>query len=69
MITEHALRKYIAQARPLAIHLSDGRDLQVQNGNQISIQPGGRIFLFWLPNGRFELFNLSMVTLVRFAPA
>lgn len=68
MITEHALRKYIAQARPLGIHLCDGRDLEVSHRDRISIQPGGTRFLLWLNDGGFEIFKLSMVTSVRFAP-
>lgn len=65
MITEKAFRKYVIQSRPFEIHLADGRAIHVPHGEQISVQPGGRMFLLWLPDGGFELFNLTMVTSVR----
>jgi hypothetical protein len=65
MITEKAFRKYVNQPRPFDIHLADGRAIHVPQGDHISIQPGGRMFLMWLPDGDFELFNLTMVTSVR----
>jgi len=65
MITEKAFRKYVNQSRPFEVHLADGRQIQVPHGEQISIQPGGRMFLMWLPDGGFELFNLTMVTSIK----
>lgn len=65
MITEKAFREYIHQSRQFEIHLADGRAIRVPHGEHISIQPRGRIFLMWLPNGGFELFNLTMVTSIK----
>jgi hypothetical protein len=65
MLTEKAFRKYVNQSRPFEIHLADGRAIHVPHGEQISVQPGGRMFLLWLPDGGFELFNLTMVTSVK----
>jgi hypothetical protein len=65
MITEKAFRRYVNQSRPFQIHLADGREIRVPHGESISVQPGGRIFLMWLPDGGYELFNLTMVTSVR----
>lgn len=65
MITEKAFREYLNQSRPFDIHLADGRAIHVPHGEHISVQPGGRMFLMWLPNGGFELFNLTMVTSVK----
>jgi len=65
MISEKALRKYVNQSRPFAIHLADGRQIKVPHGEYISIQPGGRMFLMWLPDGDYELFNLTMVTSIK----
>jgi len=65
MITEKAFREYINQSRPFDIHLADGRAIHVPHGEHISVQPGGRMFLMWLSNGGFELFNLTMVTSVK----
>ena len=62
MITEKAFRKYVNQPKPFDIHLADGRAIRVPHGEHISIEPGGRMFLMWLPDGGFELFNLTMVT-------
>ena len=65
MISEKAFRKYINQSKPFQIHMADGREIHVPHGEHLSIQPGGRMFLMWLPDGGFELFNLTMVTSVR----
>jgi len=65
MITEKAFRKYVNQSRSFEIHLADGREIHVPHGENISIQPGGRMFMMWLPDGGFELFNLTMVTSVK----
>ena len=65
MITEKAFRKYLNQSRPFQIFLVDGREIHVPHGEHISVQPGGRMFLMWLPDGGYELFNLTMVTSVK----
>jgi len=65
MITEKALRKYVNQSRPFEIHLADGRQIHIPHGENISVQPGGRMFLMWLPDGGYELFNLTMVTSIK----
>lgn len=65
MITEKALREYIHQSRPFEIHLADGRAIHVPHGEHVSVRPGGRMFLMWLPDGGFELFNLTMVTSIK----
>ena len=65
MITEKAFRKYVNQSRPFEIHMADGREIHVPHGEHISLQLGGRMFLMWLPDGGFELFNLTMVTSVK----
>ena len=65
MITEKAFRKHIDESRPFDIHLADGRAIHVPHGENISVQPGGRMFLMWLPDGGYELLNLTMVTSVR----
>lgn len=65
MISEKAFRKYVNQPRPFAIHLADGRQIKVPHGEHISVEPGGRMFLMWQPDGGFELFNLTMVTSIR----
>ena len=65
MITEKALRKYVNQSRPFEIHLADGRQIHIPHGKNISVQPGGRMFLMWLPDGGYELFNLTMVTSIK----
>jgi hypothetical protein len=62
MITAQALRRYVNQSKPFDFHLADGRAIHVPHGEHVSIQPGGRMFLLWLPDGGFELFNLTMVT-------
>jgi hypothetical protein len=64
-ITEKAFRKYVNQSRPFQIHLADGREIRVPHDEHISVQPGGRMFLLWLRDGGFELFNLTMVTSVK----
>jgi len=65
MISEKALRKYVNQSKPFDIHLADGRRVRVPHGEHISVEPGGRMFLMWLPDGGFELFNLTMVTSIK----
>ena len=65
MITEKAFRKYVNQSKPFAVYLADGREIHVPHGEHISVQPGGRMFLMWLPDGGYELFNLTMVTSVK----
>ena len=65
MITEKAFRKYLNQSRPFQIFLADGREIHVPHGEHISVQPGGRMFLMWLPDGGYELFNFTMVTSVK----
>lgn len=65
MITEKAFKQYVNQPRPFAIHLADGREIRVPHGEHIAVQPGGRMFLFWSPDGGFELFNLTMVTSIK----
>lgn len=61
MITEKAFRKCVNQSKPFGIHLADGREIRVPYGEHISLEPGGRMFLIWLPDGGFGLFNLTMV--------
>lgn len=68
MITEKAFRKYVNQSKPFVIHLADGRAVSVPHGEHVSVEPGGRMFLLWLPDGGFELFNLTMVTSVKPSP-
>lgn len=68
MITEKAFRKYVNQSKPFVIHLADGRAVSVPHGEHVSVEPSGRMFLLWLPDGGFELFNLTMVTLVKLIP-
>jgi hypothetical protein len=65
MISEKAFRKYVNQSKPFQIHMADGREIHIPHGEHLSIQPGGRMFLMWLPDRGFELFNLTMVTSVR----
>jgi len=65
MITDKAFRKYVNQSRPFEIHLADGRQIHIPHGENISVQPGGRMFLMWLPDGGYELFNLTMVTSIK----
>ena len=65
MITAKAFRKYAHQSKPFDIHLADGRAIHVPHGEHIAVEPGGRIFLLWEPDGGFELFNLTMVTSVK----
>ena len=65
MITEKAFRKYVNQSRPFEIHLADGRQIHIPHSENISVQPGGRMFLMWLPDGGYELFNLTMVTSIK----
>ena len=65
MITEKAFRKYVNQSRPFEIYLADGRQIHIPHGENISVQPGGRMFLMWLPDGGYELFNLTMVTSIK----
>jgi hypothetical protein len=45
MITEKAFRKYLNQSRLFQIFLADGRTIHVPQGEHISVQPGGRMFL------------------------
>lgn len=35
------------------------------HGEHIPVQPGGRMFLMWLPDGGGDLFNLTMVASFR----
>jgi hypothetical protein len=65
MITAQALRKFANQSKAFEVYLADGRAIHVPHGEHVSIQPGGRMFLVWTPNGGFELFNLTMVTSVK----
>jgi hypothetical protein len=65
MISANAFKRYINQSRPFQIHLADGREIVVPHGEHLSLQPGGRMFLMWLPDGGFELFNLTMVTSIK----
>ncbi len=65
MIAEKAFRKYVNQSRPFEIYLADGRQIHIPHSENISVQPGGRMFLMWLPDGGYELFNLTMVTSIK----
>lgn len=65
MISDKAFRKYVTQSKPFEIHLADGRRIHVPHGEHVSLEPGGRMFLMWLPDGGFELFNLMMVTSIK----
>ncbi len=64
MITAKAFREYAHQTQPFDIHLADGRASHVRHGEHIVVEPGGRMFLLWEPDGGFELFNLTGVTSV-----
>jgi len=65
MISANAFRKYANQPQPFQIYLADGRQIDVPHGEHVSLEPGGRMFLLWLPDGSFELFNLTMVTSIK----
>lgn len=65
MVTDKAFRKYVNQSKPFNIHLADGREIRVPHGEHVSLEPGGRMFMMWLPDGGFELFNLTMVTSIK----
>ncbi|HAV61795.1 MAG TPA: hypothetical protein DCY13_05465 [Verrucomicrobiales bacterium] len=65
MVSDKALRRYINQSKPFSIHLADGREIRVPHGEHLSVEPGGRMFLMWLPGGGVELFNLTMVASIR----
>jgi len=41
MISEKAFRKYVNQPKPIAIHLADGRQINVPHGEHIAVEPGG----------------------------
>lgn len=65
MITGKAFRKYVNLSKPFSIHLADGREIRVPHGEHVSLEPGGRMFMMWLPDGGLELFNLTMVTSIK----
>ena len=65
MVTDKAFRKYVNQSKPFNIHLADGREIRVPHGEHVSLEPGGRMFMMWLPDGGFELFNLTTVTSIK----
>jgi hypothetical protein len=66
MIDGKAFRDYANQSNPFSLFLADGRQIAVRRGEHIAVHPNGRMFLFWKPGGGFELFNLTMVTSVKF---
>jgi hypothetical protein len=65
MITDKAFKQHVNQPKPFSVHLADGREIRVPHGEYISIQPGGRMFICWDPDGGFKLFNLTMVTSIK----
>ena len=62
MISAALLRRYSAQSNPFTLHLADGRKVRVPQGDHISVQPEGRVFLLWKHKGDVEFVNLTMVT-------
>jgi hypothetical protein len=67
MISASAFKDYMNQSHPIHMHMADGREIIVPHGEHLALHPGGRMFIWWRPDGGWELFNLTMVTSIRVA--